>query len=141
MVESLRLVEQILRRRPSTTVIPAMLAGVALDLARQHRPDMILLDLHLPDMPGEQVLSLLRADPITCDIPVAVLSADATQHQIDRLTARGANAYLTKPIGVRTLLETVDRILGEAAPAAMSDHAREFAGRDGESGTHLIDGI
>ena len=50
MVENLRLVEQILSHRPSVTMLAAMLGGVALDLAAQHRPDVILLDLNLPDM-------------------------------------------------------------------------------------------
>ncbi len=118
MVENLRLVEQILKQRPSTTLIPAMLAEVALDLARQHRPDLILLDLHLPDMPGEEVLQRLRTDPATSAIPVVILSADATQHQIDQLLADGAAAYLTKPISVRTLLETADSVLGEPVPPA-----------------------
>jgi hypothetical protein len=65
MVENIRLVEQILRYRPAVTLIPAMLAGVALNLARDHQPDLILLDLHLPDMPGEQFLVNLRADHLT----------------------------------------------------------------------------
>jgi signal transduction histidine kinase/ActR/RegA family two-component response regulator len=113
MVENVRLVEQILARRPSVTLLPAMLAGVALDLARQHHPDLVLLDLHLPDLPGEEVLARLRADPGTSGIPVIVLSADATQDHIDRLRAAGADAYLTKPISVRALLQTVDETLGE----------------------------
>jgi signal transduction histidine kinase/ActR/RegA family two-component response regulator len=113
MVENVRLVEQILARRPSVTLLPAMLAGVALDLARQHHPDLVLLDLHLPDLPGEEVLARLRADPGTSGIPVVVLSADATQDHIDRLRAAGADAYLTKPISVRALLQTVDETLGE----------------------------
>ena len=118
MVENLRLVEQILKQRPSTTVIPAMLAGVALDLARQHRPDLILLDLNLPDMPGRDVMHQLRTDPATRDIPIVILSADAGQPVIDELLATGATAYLTKPIKVRQLLQTVDDILGQASPAA-----------------------
>jgi signal transduction histidine kinase/ActR/RegA family two-component response regulator len=116
MVENIRLVEQILKQRPSITLIPAMLAGVALDLARQHHPDLVLLDLHLPDMPGGQVLARLRADPATSDIPVIILSADATQHHIDQLTTAGAGAYLTKPISVRALLHTIDQQLGEPHP-------------------------
>jgi signal transduction histidine kinase/FixJ family two-component response regulator len=115
LVENVRLVEQILKRRPSVTLIPAMLAGVALDLARQHQPDLVLLDLHLPDMPGEQVLSRLRADPATRNIPVVVLSADATQAHIRGLLAAGADAYLTKPISVRAFLQAVDQALGERA--------------------------
>ena len=118
MVENLRLVEQVLKQRPSTTVIPAMLAGVALDLARQHRPDLILLDLHLPDMPGRDVMHQLRTDPATRDIPIVILSADAAQPVIDEILAAGATAYLTKPIRVRQLLQTLDDILGQAGPAA-----------------------
>jgi len=117
MVENLRLVEQILKQRPSTTVIPAMLGGVALDLARQHHPDLILLDLHLPDIPGEEVLRRLQADPATRTIPVVVLSADATPHQIDRLLAAGAASYLTKPLSVRAFLQAADQVLGEQSPA------------------------
>jgi signal transduction histidine kinase len=111
MVANVRLVEQILKRRPDVTVMPAMLGGLGIDLAREHRPDLVLLDLHLPDVPGEEVLRRLRADPATAAIPVVVLSADATEHQIGRLLAAGAHAYLTKPIGVRNLLEVLDDIL------------------------------
>ncbi len=118
MVENLRLVEQVLRQRPSTTVIPAMLAGVALDLARQHRPDLILLDLRLPDMPGEDVMHQLRTDPATRNIPIVILSAYASKKHIDQLLATGATAYLTKPIRVRDLLQTLDAILGDAEPDA-----------------------
>ena len=115
MVENLRLVEQVLKQRPSATLIPAMLAGVALDLARQHRPDLILLDLRLPDMPGEDVIHELRIDPATRNIPI-ILSANATRQHIDRLIASGATAYLTKPIRVRDLLQTLDGILGGPGP-------------------------
>jgi CheY-like chemotaxis protein len=122
MVENLRLVEQVLKQRPSITLIPAMLAGVALDLARQHHPDLILLDLHLPDMPGQDVMHQLRADPATRDIPIIILSADATQSQVTKLLTGGANDYLTKPIRVRDLLQTFDQILGQPLPgAAQSD--------------------
>jgi signal transduction histidine kinase/ActR/RegA family two-component response regulator len=113
MVENVRLVEQILTHRPAVTLIPAMLAGIALDLAREDDLDLILLDLHLPDIPGEEVLRRLRADPTTRDIPVVVLSADATRRHIDQLLSLGAAAYLTKPITVRDLLHTVDELLND----------------------------
>ena len=116
MVENVRLVEQILKQRPSTTLIPAMLAGVALDLARQHLPDVILLDLRLPDMPGQDVMRQLRADPATCNIPIIILSADTTPAHISRILAAGAAAYLTKPIGVRQLLQTLDQLIGQPVP-------------------------
>jgi CheY-like chemotaxis protein len=95
MVENVRPVEQILTHRPSITLIPAMLAGIAMDRAREHHPDLILLDLHLPDMPGEEVLQLLHADPATRDIPIVMLSADATQRHIDQLLNASAAAYLS----------------------------------------------
>jgi signal transduction histidine kinase/ActR/RegA family two-component response regulator len=117
MIENVRLVEQILKRRPSITLISAMLAGVALDLARQHHPDLILLDVHLPDMNGGEVIRRLRAHQATAAIPVVILSADATRRQTDDLLAAGAGAYLTKPIRVRELLQTIDDVLGEPSPA------------------------
>ena len=110
-VANVRLIEAILTRRPSVHLLPAMLGELGLDLARQHHPDLILLDLHLPDLGGETVLERLLGDPGTRDIPVVILSADATQDRRDALVAKGARAYLTKPIGVRRLLEVIDEYL------------------------------
>ena len=62
------------------------------------KADVILLDLHLPDMHGSEVLAMLKADEGTREVPVVVLSADATASQIQRLNASGAVDYLTKPI-------------------------------------------
>jgi signal transduction histidine kinase len=111
MVANIRLVEAILERRPDVTLIPAMLGHLAIDLAREHRPDLVLLDLHLPDMDGHDVMSRLRADDRTKDIPVVVLSADATERQLQRLLDAGATAYLTKPIAVAEFLHVVDELL------------------------------
>jgi CheY-like chemotaxis protein len=69
---------------------------------------LIILDLHLPDIDGSEVLKRLRLDPVTARIPVVMLTADATGHQIQRLTAQGAAAYLTKPLDVHELLAVVD---------------------------------
>lgn len=104
------LVDRILSTRADVEVITAMHGRLALDLARQHHPAMVLLDLHLPDMPGEQVLARLRDDPATASVPVVIVSADATPGQVQRLLSAGAAAYLTKPIDVRELL----RLVGEA---------------------------
>ncbi len=82
-----------------------------LELARERGPHLVLLDLHLPNLGGDEVLTRLRADPRTRDIPVVVLSADATGSRREPLLAAGALAYLTKPIEVRELLEVVDREL------------------------------
>ena len=110
-VTNVRLVESILQSRPDIQILPAMLGQLGLDLAREHHPHLVLLDLHLPDLGGEEVLARLRADEATRDLPVVVLSADATRGQEERLRAAGADGYLTKPIGVAKLLETVDRFM------------------------------
>jgi PAS domain S-box-containing protein len=110
-VANLRLVEQILESRPSVRVLPAGMGRLGLELAAEHQPDLILLDLHLPDIGGEQVLARLQADERTRQIPVVILSADATERSRAPLLDDGARAYLTKPIGVRDLLGVVDEYL------------------------------
>jgi PAS domain S-box-containing protein len=97
---NLRLVERIVARRPELTLISAMLGSQGLELARSLQPQAIILDLHLPDMFGGEVLAHLREDSRTSEIPVVILSADATPGQISRLLAQGAHAYLTKPLDV-----------------------------------------
>jgi PAS domain S-box-containing protein len=110
-LSNFRLVERALALRWNVRLLPAMLGRLGLDLAREHRPDLVLLDLHLPDMSGEELLARLRADPATRDIPVIVLSADATPGQIERLLANGARAYLTKPLDISEFLALVDDVL------------------------------
>jgi signal transduction histidine kinase/ActR/RegA family two-component response regulator len=107
-ISNVKLIEQILVQRPSVTLIPTMQGRIGLELAREHLPMLILLDLNLPDMQGEEVLTRLRDDPRTASIPVVIISADASQRQVQRLLATGAHAYLTKPIDVRELLHFID---------------------------------
>jgi CheY-like chemotaxis protein len=111
-VANVRLVEDILESRPDVRILPAAKGTLGLELAREHDPDLILLDLHLPDLGGREVLAELRADERTRDIPVVVLSAEATKRAPRAMLEAGAQAYLTKPVGVRDLLEVVDRYLG-----------------------------
>jgi len=108
---NLQLVEQALARLGPVELLSAMHAGLGIELAVQHRPQVILLDLHLPDLPGEQALARLKAEPATRDIPVVVLSADATERQIERMLARGAAAYLTKPLDLPRFFETVGALI------------------------------
>jgi CheY-like chemotaxis protein/anti-sigma regulatory factor (Ser/Thr protein kinase) len=81
-LSNFRLVERVLELMPGTTLLSAIQGRLGLALASQHRPDVILLDLHLPDVPGEEVLRRLLAEPRTRQIPVIILSADATPGQI-----------------------------------------------------------
>lgn len=108
---NLRLIERLLARRSEIEVIPAMTGTLGLDLAREHLPDLILLDLGLPDIRGDQVLVQLRKDPRTAHIPVIILSADATPGEIKRLLAAGVEDYLTKPIDVATFRRVFDQVL------------------------------
>lgn len=110
-LSNLRLFERIVARRPGVTLLSAMQGGRGLELARDHRPHLIILDLHLPDVSGDEVLRRLLADPNTKAIPVVILSADATPGQTSRLLNQGARAYLTKPLDVRQLLELIDNTL------------------------------
>jgi CheY-like chemotaxis protein len=109
------LMESILAQRPDVTLLTAPQARLGLDLARRHHPHLILLDVHLPDMRGDEVLRGLKDDPATREIPVVVVSADATREQEDRLLATGAHAYLTKPLDVRHFLHVVDAVLLQKA--------------------------
>jgi PAS domain S-box-containing protein len=106
---NLKLVERVFEQRSDMEIIAAMHGSLGLELAREHRPVLILLDLHLPDVSGDVVLQRLRDDPLTASIPVVIVSADATAGQVQRLLAAGATAYITKPINVRELLDIYDR--------------------------------
>ncbi len=88
-----------------------MQGSLGLELAAEHQPDLILLDVHLPDIMGDEVLRRLQAEPRTRAIPVMVLSADATPGHIARLRDAGARAYLTKPLDVKQFLATLEEIL------------------------------
>jgi CheY-like chemotaxis protein len=106
-----QLVRRILEARKDVRLITASAGLPGLSCAREEHPDLVLLDLNLPDMHGSEVLRLLRADPKTEHTPVVVISADATASQIERLLSAGAQNYLTKPINIARFLHTVDQIL------------------------------
>jgi len=108
---NLELVQRVLARRPEVTLLVAMQGQPGLEMARTQAPDLILLDLHLPDMTGEEVLRGLRETPQTRGTPVVVISADAIPAQIERLLAAGAQAYLTKPLDVKQFLSILDQML------------------------------
>ncbi len=103
-LSNLRLVEKVVARRPGWRLVHALHGELGIELARAQIPTLVLLDLHLPDMSGELVLSALKAHPRTRDVPVWFLTADATPGQAKRLLAGGADGHLTKPVDVRDLL-------------------------------------
>jgi CheY-like chemotaxis protein len=111
------LVERILEFRPALKLLHAARGQAGVELAQIHRPKLILLDLNLPDMHGSEVLRILREDPLTAQVPVVVLSADATPSQIEKLLTAGARNYLTKPFDIDPFLAVVDEMVNAPVPA------------------------
>jgi signal transduction histidine kinase/ActR/RegA family two-component response regulator len=112
---NLQLVERVLGQRGGVQLLAASRGEIVQDLVRQHRPDLVLLDLHLPGIDGEEVLRRLQADPHTAGLAVVVVSAEVTRSgNRERLLAAGAAEYLTKPLDVPQFLEVIDRFLAVA---------------------------
>jgi PAS domain S-box-containing protein len=110
-VGNVRLLERLLAHRPNVRLITTLEGRIGVDLARQHVPDLILLDVHMPDLSGYEVLELLRDDVRTASIPVVMLSADASHEQIQRFRDLGVRDYLTKPLDLQYFLTQFDDYL------------------------------
>ncbi|HEY5439594.1 MAG TPA: PAS domain S-box protein [Acidimicrobiales bacterium] len=123
-IANVHLVDRLLMNRPSVHLVTSLTGGLGIELAQQLVPALILLDVHLPDLHGFDVLQRLRADPRTESIPVIVLSADATEWQTGRFLEAGASGYLTKPFDLHRLLDILDEYLG-AAPFTIRRHVDE----------------
>lgn len=106
-----QLIENILCDRPGTDLVWADSGTRGLSMAAAQTPDLVLLDLDLPDMHGSEVLRRLRQQPATAETPVIVISADATPSQIERMLAAGARDYLTKPFEIRRFLLMFDEVI------------------------------
>jgi PAS domain S-box-containing protein len=104
----------ILALRPQVDLSVSVTGVAGLAAVRRLRPDLVLLDMHLPDIEGLDLLRELKADPDVHDVPVVVVSADALGHQIDAALVAGAESYLTKPVVVAELLSVVDGVLDRA---------------------------
>ncbi len=104
----------ILAQRPQVQMDVSITGLDGLAAIRICRPDVILLDMHLPDISGMELLRHLKADLSTSTIPVVIVSADALASQIDEAMEAGAQRYLTKPVNVAELLAVVDELLEQA---------------------------
>lgn len=109
-----RLIENVLRERPGTDLVWADTGEKGLEMARAETPQLVLLDLDLPDIHGSKVLEGLRMHPETAQTPVIVISADATSRQIERMLSAGARNYLTKPFDIRRFLCMFDEVFAPA---------------------------
>jgi signal transduction histidine kinase/ActR/RegA family two-component response regulator len=114
---NIEVVTRFLKSRPNTLLQAVTSGRAGLACAARDVPGLILLDLHLKDLHGEQVLKELRAEPATAAIPVVILSADATPGVVRRLVAGGALAYLTKPLDLTEFGELLDSF-----PTPAHDH-------------------
>ena len=86
----------------------------ALELARQHRPDLILMDIQLPEVSGLEVTKWIKDDESIREIPIVAVTAFAMKGDEERIRSGGCEAYISKPISVMTFLETVRRFIGPA---------------------------
>jgi len=86
----------------------------AIDLARQHSPDLILMDIQLPEVSGLEVTKWLKEDDVLRNIPVIAVTAFAMKGDEEKIRDGGCEAYISKPISVTHFIETIDQILGGA---------------------------
>jgi CheY-like chemotaxis protein len=108
---NLKLVAQILGRRPHIHLLTAHTAELGIELALARRPELIMLDINMPGMDGYQVLKVLQSDPTLTSVPVVAITANAMPSDIERGKAAGFSEYLTKPIDVAAFMQTLERHL------------------------------
>ncbi|MBS4095817.1 MAG: PAS domain S-box protein [Sulfuricella sp.] len=115
---NLKLVEQIMVRRPDLHLLTAPNGRRGIEIARASRPEVIVMDINLPDINGVEVLKVLRTNPTTAHIPVVALSANAMPSDIEKGMQAGFFQYLTKPIKVGEFMDTVNGALEFADQSA-----------------------
>lgn len=120
---NLMLIEDLLERRPDIAVLTATDGVRGVELARAALPDVILMDINLPGMSGIKALQILNQDPATSHIPIIALSAHAMPRDIKNGLEAGFFCYLTKPIKVNELMDTLDLALHTAAAPTDADPA------------------
>jgi two-component system, cell cycle response regulator DivK len=119
VVEDNRLNLKLVRDLLQATGFTVLEAGTARDgiaLARARRPDVIMMDIRLPDIDGVRALGYLRELEETRDIPVAAVTANAMKGDRERLLAAGFDAYMDKPIDIRTLPDALRRLAAAPSP-------------------------
>ena len=104
---NLKLVQQIIARHSEIRLLTAMNGNSGIEIARASRPDVILMDINLPDISGFAALKILNSDPATAHIPVIAISANAMRTDIERGLKAGFFRYITKPIRVDEFMEAL----------------------------------
>jgi two-component system cell cycle response regulator DivK len=111
--KNMKLVRDVLQFKGYQT-IEAVNGTDGVRLARERKPDLVLMDIQLPDIDGITALGQIRADPETKAIPVVAVSASVMPDDQQRIAASGFDAFVTKPINVKQFVETVERFVGKA---------------------------
>ena len=111
---NLKLVEQLIARRPTLRLLTAVDSNQGIQLARAHQPDVILMDINLPGISGIEAMKILRDDPTTAHIPIVALSANAMPRDVAKGLEAGFFSYLTKPIKVPEFMAALDAALHSA---------------------------
>ena len=114
-LSNVRLIQKILRKRPDIALLTATEGMLGLEMARTSRPDLVLLDVNLPDLEGNEVLAEMRKESTLVDVPVVVVSADGTSQRVQQMLAGGAREYVAKPFDVQQLLAMMDKYLPSSA--------------------------
>src|SRR4029079_14559712 len=114
---NMKLVEQLITRRPDLRLLTAVNGALGIELARAAQPEVILMDINLPGISGIEALKILRENPATAHIPVVALSANAMPRDIENGRQPGFFWYLTKPIKVTEFMDVLDVALEFAANA------------------------
>ena len=104
-VVNLRYVSKVVQKLPGVALISAKEGGIGIEMARLHNPDLILLDLDLPDLHGRDVLKALKADEKTSQLRIIVMSAETNPHIVEEILRLGANQFVTKPVDVNSLID------------------------------------
>jgi PAS domain S-box-containing protein len=105
---NLKLVEQLIARRPDMRLLSATNGNLGIRLARRKQPEVILMDINLPGMSGLEALKILREDPATAHIPVIAISANAMPRDVEKGLQAGFFWYLTKPIKVKEFTDALN---------------------------------
>jgi signal transduction histidine kinase/ActR/RegA family two-component response regulator/HAMP domain-containing protein len=111
---NMRLMRELLTQLPRINFVEAGTAEEGLELIRQNKPDLVLMDINLPGIDGFEAFEVMRDDPNLSDIPVIALTANAMPREVDRGRELGFKAYLTKPIDVASTLAEITRVLEES---------------------------
>ena len=108
---NLALVEELIERRSDWTLLSATNGHLGISLACSHQPDLILMDIDLPDISGLEALRRLRENPATAAIPVMALSSNAYPRQIEKGIEAGFFKYLTKPFEIDAFMVALETCL------------------------------